>query len=89
MRTSILGILNHGDLDRVIANTVRVAKVTHFDTRCLASCVAATTAIAMMLQGHDVESEAGVQHLIDKAVAYGLKVCVCPLLVYSARAAEL
>jgi ADP-ribosylglycohydrolase len=49
-------------------------QVTHFDTRCLASCVAATTAIAMMLQGHDVESEEGLQQLIDQAIAHGLKV---------------
>lgn len=48
--------------------------MTHFDTRCLASCVAATTAIAMMLQGHDVESEEGLQQLIDQAIAHGLKV---------------
>jgi ADP-ribosylglycohydrolase len=48
--------------------------VTHFDTRCLASCVAATTVIAMMLQGHDVESEEGLQQLIDQAIAHGLKV---------------
>lgn len=51
-----------------------VVKVTHFDSRCLASCVATTTAIAMMLQGHDVESEEGLQLLIDKAVGHALKV---------------
>jgi len=28
----------------------------------------------MMLQGHDVESESGLQDLIDKAVANALKV---------------
>jgi ADP-ribosylglycohydrolase len=75
MRTSILGVLDHDDLDRVVANTVRIAKVTHFDSRCLASSVAATTAIALMLQGaHDVESDEGLQQVIDKAVAHGLKV---------------
>jgi ADP-ribosylglycohydrolase len=74
MRTSVLGIFKHDDLDQLIANTVRIAKVTHYDSRCLASCVATTTAIAMMLQGHDVESDEGLQQLIDKAVEHGLKV---------------
>jgi ADP-ribosylglycohydrolase len=73
MRTSVLGIFKHDDLDQLIANTVRIAKVTHYDSRCLASCVATTTAIAMMLQGHDVESDEGLQQLIDKAVEHGLK----------------
>lgn len=93
MRTSVLGILNYDNIDKVIANTIRIAKVvasapfalgvlssrapwqvTHFDSRCVASCVAVTTAIAMMLQGHDVSSEQGLQSLIEKAVDYGLQV---------------
>jgi hypothetical protein len=32
MRTSILGILNYDDLDQVIANTIRIAKVRRQQT---------------------------------------------------------
>lgn len=54
MRTSILGVHEFGDIDAVIANTVAACKVTHADPRCIASCVAVTTAIASMLQGKHV-----------------------------------
>ena len=51
MRTSILGIHDFGDIDAVIANTKEACQVTHADPRCVASCVAVTTAVALMLQG--------------------------------------
>lgn len=51
MRTSILGVHEFGDIDAVIANTMAACKVTHTDPRCIASCVAVTTAVASMLQG--------------------------------------
>ncbi|XP_078677172.1 ADP-ribosyl-[dinitrogen reductase] glycohydrolase-like [Branchiostoma floridae x Branchiostoma belcheri] len=51
MRTSILGVHQYQDLDMVIHNTEKLCRVTHADPRCIASCVAVTTAIAMMLQG--------------------------------------
>ena len=57
MRTSILGIHDFGDIDAVIANTKEACQVTHADPRCIASCVAVTTAVALMLQGkHSKES---------------------------------
>lgn len=56
MRTSVLGIQDFRDIDTVIANTVAACRVTHADPRCIASCVAVTTAIALMLQG---------KHLMD------------------------
>lgn len=33
MRTSILGIHNHHDIDRVIQNTIAMCRVTHADPR--------------------------------------------------------
>ena len=51
MRTSILGVHDFGDIDKVIANTKEACQVTHADPRCIASCVAVTTAVALMLQG--------------------------------------
>jgi ADP-ribosylglycohydrolase len=52
MRTSVLGVMNFNDLPKVIDNTKKIALATHADPRCVASCVAVTTAIAMMLQGN-------------------------------------
>jgi hypothetical protein len=51
MRTSILGMMQYHDLPKVIENTKNACKVTHADPRCVASCVAVTMAIALMLQG--------------------------------------
>ncbi|XP_077985141.1 uncharacterized protein LOC144439775 isoform X2 [Glandiceps talaboti] len=51
MRTSILGIHEYEDIDKVIENTLDMCKTTHADPRCQASCVALTTAIAIILQG--------------------------------------
>ena len=39
------------DLPKVVQNTIEICKVTHADPRCIASCVAVTSAIALMLQG--------------------------------------
>lgn len=50
MRTSILGVFQYHSLERVWQNTLDICKVTHADPRCQASCVALTTAIALMLQ---------------------------------------
>lgn len=55
MRTSVLGIQDFGDIDKVIANSTAACLVTHADPRCIASCVAVTTAIALMLQGKHVK----------------------------------
>ncbi|XP_077977964.1 ADP-ribosylarginine hydrolase Tri1-like [Glandiceps talaboti] len=50
MRTSILGIHQYQDIGKVIDNTITICTTTHADPRCVASCVAVTTAIAQMLQ---------------------------------------
>jgi ADP-ribosylglycohydrolase len=68
MRTSILGIPNFSNLDQVIENTTQIAKVTHFDPRCVASCIAGTTAIAMMLQGQDCASKQNMKVICGKAI---------------------
>jgi len=64
MRTSILGIPHFDSLDIVSKNTKNIAKVTHADDRCIASSVAVTVAIALILQGKfDLESKAGIKGL--------------------------
>lgn len=76
MRTSAMGIYHYKDIDKVIHNTLQFCKVTHADPRCQASCVAVTTAIAMMLQGkHFDESKNAfdIVKLIDESYQYGKK----------------
>ena len=38
--------VDHADIAAVIANTADLARVTHADPRCSASCVAVTTAVS-------------------------------------------
>lgn len=73
MRTSILGIHDFGSMKEVIENTKAACKVTHADPRCIASCVATTTAIAMMLQGEYFDKESNcfdVEAIMTEAYDY-------------------
>ncbi|XP_071806736.1 ADP-ribosylarginine hydrolase Tri1-like [Asterias amurensis] len=72
MRTSIAGVHRFDDIQQVISNTKVFCKVTHADPRCVASCVAVTTAIAMMLQGMHRKSNGSykVDSLIEAAFDY-------------------
>lgn len=49
MRTSILGTYEFWDVDKVAENTEKIAKVTHWDPRCVGSCVVITRLIATLL----------------------------------------
>ena len=75
MRTSVLGIHDFGNIDAVISNTMATCKVTHVDPRCIASCVAVTTAIAMMLQGRHLKysGDYDVDAVIKDAYKYACK----------------
>lgn len=56
MRTSVLGVWQYHDKAAVKANTEDVCKITHFDPRCIASCIAVVTAINRMIKGDsDIE----------------------------------
>ena len=73
MRTSILGVHDFGNIEKVIENTKAACKVTHADPRCIASCVAVTTAIAMMLQGKHFVKESNsynVEEIMKEAYSY-------------------
>jgi len=66
MRTSILGIPCFDNLDKVIENSVKIAKATHYDSRCVASSVAVTVAIALMLQGKlDANSPEELEKILE------------------------
>jgi len=51
MRTSILGIWDFAKIENVKQNTENTAKITHYDPRCIGSCVAVTSTISKILQG--------------------------------------
>ncbi|XP_064639249.1 uncharacterized protein YegU-like [Lineus longissimus] len=69
MRTSILGIHDYRNMDKVISNTKEICKTTHYDPRCQASCVAVTTAIAMMLQRQEKHMKKNDKFNIDAVIA--------------------
>ncbi|KAL3868581.1 hypothetical protein ACJMK2_041382 [Sinanodonta woodiana] len=50
MRTSILGIHEWWDVERVEKNAALICRTTHFDPRCVASAVAVSVAISLMLK---------------------------------------
>jgi ADP-ribosylglycohydrolase len=49
MRTSIIGTYEFWDNEKVILNTEKIAKVTHWDPRCVGSCVIIASIIAEIL----------------------------------------
>ena len=49
MRTSILGTYEFWDYNKVIKNTEKISKVTHWDSRCVGSCVVVTLLISNIL----------------------------------------
>jgi len=51
MRTSILGIWDHRDHQRVLANATAVCQLTHSDPRCVDSCRLISGLIAHILRG--------------------------------------
>ncbi|MDC0835038.1 ADP-ribosylglycohydrolase family protein [Geitlerinema sp. CS-897] len=51
MRTSVVGIWDYRDRDRVKTNAERICQITHYDPRCVASCVALSLAVRALLCG--------------------------------------
>jgi ADP-ribosylglycohydrolase len=49
MRTSLLGTFEFWDYNAVVINTKKIAKVTHWDNRCIGSCIVVTLLIANIL----------------------------------------
>ena len=50
MRTSILGAWDYKNLEAVKNNTEQVCRITHYDPRCVGSCVAVSVAASLLLQ---------------------------------------
>jgi len=70
MRISILGCHDYKDDQKVINNTVSIGKVTHWDPRCKASCLAVSLSIAWILRGKSCETSMDtVKFLFDLQTA--------------------
>lgn len=65
MRTSVLGVYEFTDILAAAKNAEDVCKITHFDPRCVASCVAVSVAISLLIYGEPVD------RAIKVAVDYG------------------
>lgn len=50
MRTSIVGCWNYSDWEQVHINTENICKLTHFDPRCVGSCVIISYIVSQTLQ---------------------------------------
>lgn len=53
MRTSVLGVWEYDEPEKVRSNAETVCKVTHYDPRCVVSCVGVCHAISALLRGED------------------------------------
>lgn len=68
MRTSVLGVWQHQDYLKVIANTTKVARLTHADPRCIGCSVAVSLAIAAMLNGDSTKD--AISLAMDLSMGY-------------------
>ncbi|MCZ2101174.1 MAG: ADP-ribosylglycohydrolase family protein [Chitinophagales bacterium] len=66
MRTSILGTYHFWDDDQVQRNTEKIARVTHWDPRCVGSCVVVTRLIASILAERKFMDVAQLCHIADE-----------------------
>lgn len=67
MRTSITGIFDFWDKVKVIKNTEKICKVTHFDPRCVGSCVLVTSIISELIHA---QKELSKSDLIEIGKGY-------------------
>lgn len=68
MRTSIVGIWQYDNFEQVAENAKQVCQITHYDPRCVASCVAVSIAISAMLQGYS-----SMETIIEKSISFAKK----------------
>ncbi|PRP75133.1 hypothetical protein PROFUN_03969 [Planoprotostelium fungivorum] len=54
MRTAVLGIPFFYNMEKVVNHTRLICKTTHADDRCVSSCLALSSAIALLMRGEDL-----------------------------------
>ena len=77
MRTSVLGIWEHSSIEAVIRNAEDVCRITHFDPRCVASCVIICMAIRSLINDENFQNPSAdtlVSELIKTADRYDPRV---------------
>jgi len=57
MRTSVIGLWDFHDRNKIRANAEAVCKITHFDPRCVGSCVAVSVLINELVKGRKPDEE--------------------------------
>ena len=73
MRTSILGIWEYQFPEKVKYNAEQACKITHYDPRCVGSCVAVCLAISSLLRGES-DMEKLMHEVMAEAVLYDLRI---------------
>ncbi|KAL3868580.1 hypothetical protein ACJMK2_041381 [Sinanodonta woodiana] len=68
MRTSILGIHDWWNQNKVYANAIDICKTTHYDPRCQASAVAVCTAISLMLQKRSIHFKQTGEYIVETII---------------------
>ncbi|CAF4213426.1 unnamed protein product [Rotaria sp. Silwood2] len=63
MRCSASALVHFRDIEKVKSTAISMCKVTHFDPRCVASCLAVCLAIAHLLQA---ATDDDIEMLIDR-----------------------
>lgn len=60
MRTAIIGVPHFYNLTATVENAVTICKTTHYDERCVASCVAISVCVAALLRGLSIDEAISV-----------------------------
>ncbi|CAF3746078.1 unnamed protein product [Rotaria sp. Silwood1] len=70
MRCSASAFVHYNDLEKVKSTTISMCKTTHFDPRCIASCLAVCLTIAHLIERkfHEKEIESLVKHVQDETI---------------------
>lgn len=70
MRTSVLGLWQLGDPRAVARHAATACRTTHYDPRCVASCIAVSAAIAALVLDPDRDREALAVELFEQATLF-------------------
>ncbi len=73
MRTSVMGLWDFRHPERICANAEAVCKVTHYDSRCVASCVAVSLLVNALAHGRRAD-RALLDEVRGIAATYDLRV---------------
>ncbi|CAF1253964.1 unnamed protein product [Rotaria sordida] len=70
MRCSASAFVHYNDLEKVKSTTILMCKTTHFDPRCIASCLAICLTIAHLIKKkfHDNEIEQLIKYVQDETI---------------------